>query len=87
MGAVERPPTRNPLTSFAAIGLPFRVHGRKREVSLSFLRTKSPTGGVIIETLIANRRLPIRRIGGRVLVPVADLRKYARGDHPEKIVA
>jgi excisionase family DNA binding protein len=37
--------------------------------------------------LIANRRLPTRRIGGRVLIPMADLRKYARGDHPENIVA
>ena len=36
--------------------------------------------------LIANRRLPTRRIGGRVLIPVADLRKYVRGDHPERIV-
>jgi excisionase family DNA binding protein len=39
-----------------------------------------------LDYLIANRRLPIRRIGGRVLIP-ADLRKYARGDHPEDIVA
>lgn len=40
-----------------------------------------------LDYLIANRRLPTRRIGGRVLIPVADLRKYARGDHPERIVA
>jgi excisionase family DNA binding protein len=40
-----------------------------------------------LDYLIANRRLPTRRIGGRVLIPVADLRKYARGDHPENIVA
>jgi excisionase family DNA binding protein len=39
-----------------------------------------------LDYLIANRRLPTRRIGGRVLIPVADLRKYARGDHPERIV-
>jgi len=39
-----------------------------------------------LDYLIANRRLPIRRIGGRVLIPVAELRKYARGDHPERIV-
>ena len=38
-----------------------------------------------LDYLIANRRLPTRRIGGRVLVPVADLRKYAREDHPEPI--
>ena len=40
-----------------------------------------------LDYLIANRKLPTRRIGGRVLVPVADLRKYARGNHPENIVA
>jgi excisionase family DNA binding protein len=39
-----------------------------------------------LDYLIANRRLPTRRIGGRVLIPVADLRKYARDDHPERIV-
>ena len=39
-----------------------------------------------LDYLIANRRLPTRRIGGRVLIPVAELRKYARGDHPERIV-
>jgi excisionase family DNA binding protein len=39
-----------------------------------------------LDYLIADRRLPTRRIGGRVLIPVAELRKYARGDHPEHIV-
>lgn len=39
-----------------------------------------------LDYLIANRRLPTRRIGGRVLIPVADLRRYARADHPERIV-
>lgn len=40
-----------------------------------------------IDYLLATRRLPFRKIGGRVLIPVAELRKYARGDHPERIVA
>jgi excisionase family DNA binding protein len=39
-----------------------------------------------LDYLVATRRLPTRRIGGRVLIPVADLRKYARADHPEPIV-
>jgi hypothetical protein len=29
--------------------------------------------------------LPTRRIGKCVLIPVADLRKYARADHPDPI--
>jgi hypothetical protein len=36
--------------------------------------------------LVASKRLPTRRIGGRVLIPVADLREYACRDHPERIV-
>jgi hypothetical protein len=31
--------------------------------------------------------LPARRIGGRVLIPMTDLRRYARFDHPERIVS
>jgi excisionase family DNA binding protein len=40
-----------------------------------------------LDYLVAARRLPTRRIGGRVLIPVAELRKYARCDHPERIVS
>jgi excisionase family DNA binding protein len=39
-----------------------------------------------LDYLVASKRLPTRRIGGRVLIPIADLRKYARCDHPERIV-
>jgi excisionase family DNA binding protein len=40
-----------------------------------------------LDYLVASKRLPTRRIGGRVLIPVAELRKYARCDHPERIVS
>ena len=40
-----------------------------------------------IDYLLANRRLPFRKLGGRILIPVAELRKYAHSDHPERIVA
>lgn len=40
-----------------------------------------------IDYLLASRRLPFRKLGGRVLIPVDELRKYAHGDHPERIVA
>jgi excisionase family DNA binding protein len=39
-----------------------------------------------LDYLVSSKRLPTRRIGGRVLIPVADLRKYACCDHPERIV-
>ena len=40
-----------------------------------------------IDYLLANRRLPFRKLGGRILIPVPELRKYAHSDHPERIVA
>jgi len=40
-----------------------------------------------VDYLISTNRLPTRRIGGRVLISVADLRKFVRGDHPEAIVS
>lgn len=40
-----------------------------------------------LDYLIAARRLPTRRIGDRVFIPVSELRKYERTDHPERIVA
>ena len=38
-----------------------------------------------LDYLVASRRLPTRRIGKRVLIPVADLRRYARANHPEPL--
>ncbi len=38
-----------------------------------------------LDYLVATKRLAARRIGGRVLIPVSDLRQYARFDHPEPI--
>lgn len=40
-----------------------------------------------LDYLVASKRLRTRRIGGRVLIAVAELRKYARCDHPERIVS
>lgn len=35
--------------------------------------------------LVADKRLPTRRIGRRVLIPAAAVRRYALADHPEQI--
>src|SRR5665213_1874451 len=37
-----------------------------------------------LDYLIASKRLTTRRIAGRVLLPVSELRQYARFDHPER---
>lgn len=38
-----------------------------------------------VDYLLANRRLTSRRIGSRNLIPMADLRRFARMDHPERL--
>ena len=38
-----------------------------------------------IEYLVATRRLSTRRIGTRALIPIEDVRRFARFDHPERM--
>jgi len=38
-----------------------------------------------LDYLVANKQLTARRIGARVLIPVADLRRFSRGDHPARL--
>jgi hypothetical protein len=38
-----------------------------------------------LDYLIAGKKLGTRRIGARVLVPTAELRRFVRGDHPEPL--
>jgi excisionase family DNA binding protein len=38
-----------------------------------------------LDYLVANKRIAARRIGARVLIPVSDLRRFSREDHPESL--
>lgn len=38
-----------------------------------------------LDYLIANKHLATRRIGTRVLIPVSDLQRFSRADHPAKV--
>jgi len=38
-----------------------------------------------VDYLIAAKRLSTRRIGARVLIPIEDVRRFARADHPERM--
>jgi hypothetical protein len=38
-----------------------------------------------LDYLVANKLLAARRIGTRVLIPVADLGRFSRGDHPARL--
>jgi hypothetical protein len=39
-----------------------------------------------LDYLVANKQLFIRRIGTRVLIPLSELRRFSRSDHPERLV-
>ncbi len=38
-----------------------------------------------LDYLVANKQLAARRIGARVLIPVFDLRRFSRTNHPERL--
>jgi excisionase family DNA binding protein len=38
-----------------------------------------------VEYLVATRQLPTRRIGTRALIPIEDVRRFSRSDHPERM--
>ena len=38
-----------------------------------------------LDYLLAQKQLTFRRIGSRVLIPVADLRRFSRADHPQRL--
>jgi hypothetical protein len=35
--------------------------------------------------LVTNKQIAVRHIGARVLIQVADLRRFSRGDHPQRL--
>ena len=39
-----------------------------------------------LDYLIANKQLLIRRIGTRVLIPLFELQRFSRSDHPHRLV-
>lgn len=40
-----------------------------------------------LDYLVAAKELTARRIGSRVLISTAELRRYARSDHPKRIAS
>ena len=40
-----------------------------------------------LDYLVAHKELNVRRIGSRVLIPVADLQRFSKTDHPERLVS
>jgi len=40
-----------------------------------------------VDYLITTKRLSTRRIGTRVVIPVDEIRRFARSDHPERVAS
>ena len=40
-----------------------------------------------LDYLVAHGELQIRRIGTRVLIPIGELQRYAKADHPKRIAS
>ena len=40
-----------------------------------------------LDYLLAQKRLTFRRIGSRVLIPVSDLKRFSRADHPQRLAS
>jgi excisionase family DNA binding protein len=54
-----------------------RLLVRKREAAA--LLSISPRA---LDYLLANKQIAVRRIGSRVLIPMTELQKFSRADHP-----
>jgi excisionase family DNA binding protein len=70
----KRPPVRTVSNSDDRI-----LVGRREAARMLSISQRS------IDYLVANKQLNVRRIGGRVLIPVNELRRYARADHPKPL--
>lgn len=53
--------------------------GREEAAAMVSLSVRS------IDYLLANKQLRFRKIGTRTMIPVSDLQKFARMDHPKRI--
>jgi hypothetical protein len=40
-----------------------------------------------VDYLIATKLLSTRRIGARVVIPIEDVRRFARADHPDRLAS
>lgn len=40
-----------------------------------------------LDYLVANHQLTTRRIGARVLIPISELQRFARADHPGRLAS
>jgi hypothetical protein len=69
--------SKKPVTSVSVEGK--LLVGREEAASMLSISCRA------LDYLVANKQLVARRIGARVLIPMADLKRFSRGDHPQRI--
>jgi excisionase family DNA binding protein len=58
------------------------------QTAIAFLSVKREAAALLsispraLDYLLANKQIAVRRIGSRVLVPMTELQKFSRADHP-----
>jgi hypothetical protein len=67
----KKPPARSLPGSYDRI-----LVGRREAARMLSISQRS------LDYLVAKRQLNVRRIGARVLIPINELKRYARADHP-----
>jgi excisionase family DNA binding protein len=72
----KKPPTRETIPNNQRL-----LVGRKEAADLLSISARA------LDYLVANRQLSTRRIGSRVLIPIAELQRFARADHPERLAS
>jgi len=72
--AIRKPPTRVVIAPEERLLL-----GRSEAAQMLSISERA------LDYLVANKQLSTRRIGSRVLIPTSELKRYSRGDHPERL--
>src|SRR5579875_546251 len=67
----KKPPARETIPNSERL-----LVGRKEAADLLSISARA------LDYLVANRQLIVRRIGSRVLIPVSELQRFSRVDHP-----
>ena len=72
----KKPPARETIPNNQRL-----LVGRKEAADLLSISARA------LDYLVANRQLSTRRIGARVLIPIAELQRFARADHPGRLAS
>ncbi len=72
----KKPPVRETIPNNQRL-----LVGRKEAADLLSISARA------LDYLVANRQLSTRRIGSRVLIPIAELQRFARADHPGRLAS